>query len=70
MNNVKATKHLRFVRFFLIFVLTIFSFGAAAERGIAQDTTVYFEAALLIAAVGFVSTVALAKYLAREPVIE
>jgi multicomponent K+:H+ antiporter subunit F len=38
--------------------------------GIAQDTTLYFEAALLIAAVGFVSTVALAKYLARDPVIE
>ena len=38
--------------------------------GLAQGTTVYFEAALLIAALGFVGTVALAKYLGRGSVIE
>ena len=38
--------------------------------GIRQGTVLYFEAALLIALLGFVSTVALARYLARGEVIE
>lgn len=38
--------------------------------GIRQGTALYFEAALLIALLGFVSTVALARYLARGDVIE
>ena len=33
-------------------------------------TTLYFEAALLIALMGFVSTVALSKYLLRGDIIE
>lgn len=33
--------------------------------GIQQDSTLYFEIALLIAMVGFVSTVILSKYLLR-----
>ena len=33
-------------------------------------TTIYFEAALLIALIGFVSTVAVAKYLLRGDIIE
>lgn len=33
--------------------------------GIHQSTALFFEAALLIAMIGFVSTVALARYLAR-----
>jgi len=38
--------------------------------GIRQGSALYFEAALLIALLGFVSTVALARYLARGDVIE
>ena len=38
--------------------------------GIHFDTAVYFEAALIIAMMGFVSTVALAKYLLRGDIIE
>ncbi len=38
--------------------------------GIAQDSTNYFEAALLIALLGFVSSMAMAKFLLRGEVIE
>jgi multicomponent K+:H+ antiporter subunit F len=38
--------------------------------GIHFDTVLYFEAALIIAMLGFVSTVALAKYLLRGDIIE
>jgi multicomponent K+:H+ antiporter subunit F len=38
--------------------------------GIYQQSAVYFEAALLIAAMGFVGTVALSKYLLRGDIIE
>ncbi|AZO41580.1 K+/H+ antiporter subunit F [Mesorhizobium sp. M7D.F.Ca.US.005.01.1.1] len=38
--------------------------------GIRASSTVYFEAALVIALLGFVSTVALAKFLMRGEVIE
>ena len=38
--------------------------------GIQRDTSLYFEAALLIALLGFVSTVALCKYLLRGDIIE
>lgn len=38
--------------------------------GIAFASQLYFEAALLIALMGFVSTVALSKYLTRGDVIE
>jgi multicomponent K+:H+ antiporter subunit F len=38
--------------------------------GIRSATTMYFEAALVIALLGFVSTVALAKFLMRGEVIE
>lgn len=38
--------------------------------GIAEDTTVYFEAALLFAMVGFVSTVAFCKFMLRGDIIE
>jgi len=38
--------------------------------GIASGSTLYFEAALIIALLGFVSTVALAKFLLRGEVIE
>ncbi len=38
--------------------------------GIYQGNTLYFEAALLIAVMGFVGTVALSKYLLRGDIIE
>ena len=38
--------------------------------GIRQQTELLFEAALIVAMLGFVSTVALARYLARGDVIE
>ena len=38
--------------------------------GIHFDTVLYFEAALIIAMMGFISTVALAKYLLRGDIIE
>jgi multicomponent K+:H+ antiporter subunit F len=38
--------------------------------GIHFDTVIFFEAALIIAMMGFVSTVALAKYLLRGDIIE
>ena len=38
--------------------------------GFAKDTPMYFEAALLIAMLGFVSTVAFARFILRRDVIE
>jgi multicomponent K+:H+ antiporter subunit F len=38
--------------------------------GMRQGTELYFEAAMLIALLGFVGTVALARYLSRGDVIE
>ena len=38
--------------------------------GVASGSTLYFEAALVIALLGFVGTVALAKFLLRGEVIE
>ena len=38
--------------------------------GIRQGSTLLFEAALIVAMLGFVSTVALARYLSRGDVIE
>ena len=38
--------------------------------GIAYETQTLFEAALLVAVIGFVSTVALARYVARGNVVD
>ena len=38
--------------------------------GMGSGSTLYFEAALIVALLGFVSTVALAKFLLRGEVIE
>ena len=38
--------------------------------GIGFDTQHYFEAALVVALLGFISTVALAKYIVRGDIIE
>ena len=42
----------------------------AVLTGIRYDSFAYFEAALLIALIGFVSTVALARYAARGKVLD
>ena len=44
--------------------------AVAVINGIRYDTFAYFEAAILIALMGFVSTVALARYAARGKVME
>ena len=38
--------------------------------GIANNSKLYFEAGMLIALIGFVSTVAVAKYMTRGDIIE
>ena len=50
--------------------LYINAIGLIILLGIALGTRLYLEAALLIAVMGFVGTVALAKYLKRGSVIE
>lgn len=49
---------------YIIAMLLLVTFGIGSGR------TVYFEAALVIGLLGFVSTVALAKFLMRGEVIE
>ena len=50
--------------------LYINAIGLLVLLGIRQGTFLYFEAALLIAMMGFVGTVALSKYLTRGDAIE
>lgn len=50
--------------------LYINAIGMLVLVGIYLDSAVFFEAALLIAMMGFVGTVALAKYLRRGSIIE
>ena len=38
--------------------------------GLTQNSMLYFEAALLIAVMGFIGTIALSKYLARGDIME
>lgn len=44
--------------------------GLVVLLGIAQGTRVYFEVTLIIAMLGFVSTVALARFVLRGDIIE
>jgi len=44
--------------------------AVAVLNGIRYDSFAYFEAALLVALMGFVSTVALARYAARGKVMD
>lgn len=44
--------------------------GVIVLFGVYLNTAIYFEAALIIAMMGFVGTVALAKYLLRGDIIE
>lgn len=50
--------------------MVINAIGLIVLLGIYYGTTLYFEAAMLIAMVGFVTTVAFCKYLLRGNVIE
>lgn len=50
--------------------MVVNAIGLIVLLGILYGTTMYFEAALLIAMVGFVTTVAFCKYLLRGNVIE
>jgi multicomponent K+:H+ antiporter subunit F len=44
--------------------------GLLVVEGIAQRSSLYFEAALLVAALGFIGTVALSKYVLSRNLIE
>lgn len=44
--------------------------AVAILLGIRYDSTAYFEAALVIALIGFVATVALARFAARDGVMD
>lgn len=50
--------------------MVVNSIGLIVLMGILLATTMYFEAALLFAMVGFLTTVAFCKYLLRGNVIE
>lgn len=50
--------------------MVINALGLVVVLGIHQGVQVYFEVALLIAMLGFVSTVALARFLLRGDIIE
>ena len=50
--------------------LYVHTVAVAVIYGIRYDSFAYFEAALLIALMGFVSTVALARYAARGKVMD
>lgn len=50
--------------------MVINSIALIVFAGILQGTTVFFEAALLFAMVGFVATVAFCKFLLRGDIIE
>ncbi|MEO9685083.1 MAG: K+/H+ antiporter subunit F [Tateyamaria sp.] len=50
--------------------MVINALGLVVVLGISQGVQIYFEVALLIAMLGFVSTVALARFLLRGDIIE
>ena len=50
--------------------LYMISIALLVLLGIRDDTQLYFEAALVVALLGFISTVAFAKYLDRGDIIE
>lgn len=50
--------------------LTINAIALLVLFGIRADSSAYFEAALILAAMGFVGTVALCKFLLRGDIIE
>lgn len=50
--------------------LFVYSIGLILCLGMADHTPFYYEAALLIATLGFISTTAMCKYLLRGDIIE
>jgi len=50
--------------------LTVNALALLVLLGLWLDTTLYFEVALLIALLGFVSTVVLAKFVLRGDIVE
>ncbi|MEM9263202.1 MAG: K+/H+ antiporter subunit F [Pseudomonadota bacterium] len=50
--------------------MVINAIGLIIVLGIHQGVTIYFEVSLLVAMLGFVSTVALARFLLRGDIIE
>ena len=50
--------------------MVINAIGLIVLLGIAQGTQIYFEASLIIAMLGFVSTVAYARFVLRGDIIE
>jgi multicomponent K+:H+ antiporter subunit F len=50
--------------------LVINAIALIVLHGILEETTMYFEAALLLAMVGFVGTAAYAKFLLRGDIVE
>ena len=60
----------RYRRILALDTMTINVIAVFVIVGIAEGTPVYFEAAMLFAMVGFVSTVAFAKFLLRGDIIE
>ena len=50
--------------------MVVNAIGLIVLLGIAQGTRIYFEASLIIAMLGFVSTVAYARFILRGDIIE
>ncbi|WP_135506462.1 K+/H+ antiporter subunit F [Roseovarius aestuariivivens] len=50
--------------------MVVNAIGLIVLLGISQGTQIYFEAAMIIAMLGFVSTVALARFILRGDIIE
>ena len=57
-------------RILAIDTMTVNAIGLIVLLGIAQGASVYFEASLVIAMLGFVSTVAYARFVLRGDIIE
>ena len=50
--------------------MVIYALGLIVLLGISQGTRIYFEVSLLVAMLGFVSTVAYARFVLRGDIIE
>ena len=57
-------------RILAIDTMTINAIGLIVLLGISQGTQIYFEASLIIAMLGFISTVAYARFVLRGDIIE
>lgn len=50
--------------------MSVNAIGLVVLLGISEGTAIYFEASLIIAMLGFVSTVAFARFVLRKDIIE